>query len=83
MTPRTQNRSLKGRGLGGDLLKYAQSLGFSVDITRNSHFRFTKPGCTPVFSSSSPSDQRALNNAKADLRRSDAGRRFPNQVERG
>lgn len=45
------------------------SYGCTVTKTRNGHWKVAKPGRPPVFMSSTPSDRRALDNAKADVRR--------------
>lgn len=48
-------------------------LGFTVSRTRNDHFKFLKPGCRPVFFSSTPGDHRACKNGQAKLRRAVRG----------
>lgn len=39
--------------------------------TRGGHLLFTKPGCAPIYTSSTASDHRAEGNARAQLRRAD------------
>ncbi len=51
------------------LLAFAKQEGFEVARTRNGHLKFTKPGYPPVFTSSTPSDHRAIKNTLAQLRR--------------
>ncbi|SDI35769.1 hypothetical protein SAMN05216588_11586 [Pseudomonas flavescens] len=53
------------------LLVYAANNGWTARRTRGGHVRFQKPGCTPVFTSSTPSDWRAYRNALAMLVRAD------------
>lgn len=53
-----------------ELAVYAASLGWSVSRTSGGHIRFTKPGCSPIFTSSTPSDPRAVMNARVKIRRS-------------
>lgn len=55
------------------LVAFADDLGFLAEFTKKSHIKFTKPGRKPVFTSSTPSDQRTLLNAKSNLRKSDRG----------
>lgn len=58
------------------LLTYARQSGWAVHRTSGGHLKFTKPGCRPVYTSSTPGDHRAVRNARALLRRSgdrDAG----------
>lgn len=57
------------RGLIKEIVSYGESLGFAANLTPGGHFKFFQRGCTPVFVSSTPSDQRAYKNARADLRR--------------
>ncbi len=50
------------------LIDEAEERGWCVEKTRNNHFRF-QLGRQIVFTSSTPSDNRAISNIKADLRR--------------
>lgn len=52
-----------------EVVDFAVSHGFSVRLTKRSHLRFSRPGYPPVFTGGSPSDRRAVLNAKATLRR--------------
>lgn len=55
------------------VVDYAQKLGFTVHSSRRrQHLKFLRPGCQPVFSSATPSDNRAAKNAMSQLRRSAA-----------
>lgn len=51
------------------LLKVLRSQGCEVTLTRNGHWRVSRPGCNSVTVARTPSDPRALKNAKADIRR--------------
>ncbi len=53
------------------LMAYALQHGWQVLRTRGGHLRFRKPGCAPIFTSSTPSDWRAYKNALAMLVRAD------------
>lgn len=55
------------------LLVYAANNGWQARRTRGGHVRFQKPGRSPVFTSSTPSDWRAYRNALAMLTRADRG----------
>lgn len=55
------------------VIKKAEELGFSVSRTRSGHLKFTQPGCTPVFASTTPGDRHAAPNTVALLRRSYRG----------
>lgn len=52
-----------------DLVNYAEGFGYSVELTRNKHLKFTLPGVPPVFTSSTPSDRRSWANCRALLKR--------------
>jgi hypothetical protein len=43
--------------------------GWSVDMTKSSHWRFRGPSGPPYFTGSTPSDKRAVYNAVSALRR--------------
>jgi len=51
------------------LVAFAVDEGWVVTRTKSGHLRFTKTGCAPIFTSSTPSDCRAGLNARAQLRR--------------
>lgn len=51
------------------LLEYALMQGWQVSRTPGGHLRFCKPGCAPVYTSSTPGDHRAVRNARAMLKR--------------
>lgn len=53
----------------GELVKFAKSLGFIATMARGGHIRFSREGCTPVFTSATPGDFRAWQNCKSELRR--------------
>lgn len=53
-----------------ELVDLAKSMGFEAELTRNCHMKLTRPGCKPVFTSSSPGDVRALHNLKSHIRKS-------------
>ncbi|SFY07881.1 hypothetical protein [Azotobacter vinelandii] len=52
------------------LAELASTEGWMLQRTRGGHLRFSKPGCAPIFMSSTPSDHRAFLNARAQLRQS-------------
>jgi predicted RNA binding protein YcfA (HicA-like mRNA interferase family) len=51
------------------LIEFALGEGWKVVRTRGGHLLFTKPGCAPIYTSSTASDHRAERNALAQLRR--------------
>lgn len=52
------------------LIKRAEAQGWSITPTRGGHLRWTGPtGGQPYFSSSTPSDSKAVHNITADLRK--------------
>lgn len=52
-----------------DIAKAAQEQGWTVAKTRNNHMKFQAPSGAIVFTSSTPSDVRAVHNLTASLRR--------------
>ena len=53
------------------LIEFALGEGWKVVRTRGGHLLFTKPGCAPIYTSSTASDHRAERNARAQLPRAD------------
>jgi hypothetical protein len=51
-----------------DLIKEAEGQGWVVEPTKNHHYKWLSPLGGFFFSSSTPSDHRALQNIKRDLR---------------
>jgi hypothetical protein len=51
------------------LIVIVKRLGWKIEQTKNCHLRWTSPTGQFFFSSSTPSDRRALERIKADLRR--------------
>ena len=53
------------------LIKKARKQGWTVEVTRGSHLKWLSPDGEggPYFSSSSPSDHRAIKNMEKDLAR--------------
>jgi predicted RNA binding protein YcfA (HicA-like mRNA interferase family) len=51
------------------LVEWAQEHGWHAEKTNGDHIRFTHPRAGVVFSSFTPSDQRAYLNARGDMRR--------------
>lgn len=50
------------------LVRTAERAGWTVSRTRNDHYRWIHPqGGKPYFSSSTPSDSRAIRNIRHDL----------------
>lgn len=53
-----------------DFIRNLQDLGFKVSRTNSGHIRITRPEMrSPVFLASTPSDWRALKNARSEIRR--------------
>lgn len=52
-----------------DLIKQAQKQGWSIDRTKNNHYKWLSPLGRFFFSSGTPSDHRALKNIQRDLRK--------------
>lgn len=52
-----------------DLIEFAVGEGWRVKRTSGGHLKFTKPGHTSIYTSSTASDHRASLNARAELRR--------------
>ena len=50
------------------LIKQAVDQGWVVEKTKNNHYKWISPLGGLIFSSSTPSDHRALQNLKRDLR---------------
>lgn len=64
------------RGVGhqtAQVIDFAKTLGFVAEPTRGGHVKLVKPGRKAVFLSKTPSCWRALKNAMADVRKSEAG----------
>lgn len=53
------------------LIDFALGEGWRVVRTPGGHLKFSKPGCAPIYTSSTASDHRAGLNARAQLRRAD------------
>lgn len=51
------------------VVKLAKKRGCKVSRTKNNHWRIELPTGELVFAGSTPSDNRSVKNAKADLRR--------------
>ena len=50
------------------LLKLAEIQGWRVSRTNKNHYKLIAPNGKVIFTSSTPSDNRAINNIKRDLR---------------
>lgn len=50
------------------LISLAIGQGWTVTQTKNNHYKWTAPNGKIVFSSSTPSDSRAIKNLERDLR---------------
>ena len=61
----------RGRERLRALIEFAQGEGWRVVRTSGGHLLFTKPGCAPIYTSSTASDHRAERNARAQLPRAD------------
>ena len=53
------------------LVDYAAENGWQIHLTNGGHLRFAKPRRPCIFTSSTPSDRRAMLNALSMLRRAD------------
>jgi hypothetical protein len=53
------------------LIEFAMGEGWHVVRTPGGHLKFTKAGCTAIYTSATASDHRAGLNARADLRRAE------------
>ncbi|RCV86889.1 hypothetical protein [Billgrantia montanilacus] len=64
-------RPLRGAKRGIErVVRYAVAHDWTVERTRGGHVKLSKPGCSPVFTSFTPSDgKRSAANAIAQLRR--------------
>ena len=61
----------RGRKRLRALIEFALGEGWKVVRTRGGHLLFTKPGCAPIYTSSTASDHRAALNARAQIRRAE------------
>ena len=52
-----------------DLMKIVLRLGWSVSMTKNNHYKWVAPDGQFFYTSSTPSDKRALERIRKDLRR--------------
>lgn len=52
-----------------ELVEEAAQAGWTVTIRKGGHLKFEHPEAASVFSSSTPSDRRAVLNTRAQLRR--------------
>ena len=53
------------------LISLAIKKGYNVELRHNGHYKFTAPTGKFFFTSSTPSDRRALNNILADMKRAE------------
>jgi len=51
------------------LVRAARDRGWTVELTRNGHWRFLRDGSPLLYSSSTPQDNRTIANTLAMLRR--------------
>lgn len=51
------------------LISAARAQGWTIEVRRNSHLKWVSPDGKSVFTSSTPSDHRAVKNARRDLRK--------------
>lgn len=54
-----------------NLIRLAIKKGYTVDVRANGHYKFTAPTGKFFFTSSTPSDRRALDNILADMKRAE------------
>lgn len=52
-----------------ELMRRLESEGWTIELKKSGHRKFTSPKGAVVFTSSSPSDYRALRNVERDLKR--------------
>lgn len=69
--------TMKAKKEADRVLEEARRLGFTAEKTRNSHWKFTRPGAPAVYHSSTSGDRRAWKNGIAKLRRAAAGTLSP------
>ena len=60
------------RGPLNDVLKALKAQGWDVGRTRSGHYKLTSPSGQPVFTGSTPSDARAVNNLRSTLQKNGA-----------
>jgi hypothetical protein len=53
------------------LISLAIKRGYNVELRANNHYKFTAPTGKFFFTSSTPSDRRALDNILADMKRAE------------
>lgn len=51
------------------LIKTLRGQGWTATLRKGGHWKLTSPDGKPYFTGATPSDHRALRNARADLRR--------------
>lgn len=51
------------------IIKIARKHGWIIDLNKNNHYKWVSPSGSFFYSSSTPSDRRALERLKKDLRR--------------
>jgi hypothetical protein len=51
------------------IMKLATKHGWAIALNKNNHYKWTSPSGAFFYSSSTPSDRRALERLKSDLRR--------------
>ena len=54
-----------------NLIRLAIKRGYNVEMRNNGHYKFTAPTGKFFFTSSTPSDRRALDNIMADMKRAE------------
>lgn len=55
------------------LVRYAEEHGWTVEITKKPHLKFTAPERPTIFGSYTPSDYRAIKNIESKLRKAETG----------
>jgi hypothetical protein len=53
------------------LIRLAIKRGYNVEMRHNGHYKFTAPTGKFFFTSSTPSDRRALDNILSDMKRAE------------
>lgn len=54
-----------------NIIRLAIKRGYTVEVRNNGHYKFTAPSGKFFFTSSTPSDRRALDNILADMKRAE------------
>jgi hypothetical protein len=62
---------MKGSKEMRSVIRLAIKRGYNVELRNNGHYKFTAPTGRFFFTSSTPSDRRALDNIMSDMKRAE------------